>query len=57
MSNIAKQSTDEFSRYRGVQQITSGRETSDGAGVRLRRYIASPELEMLDPFLLLDVFG
>lgn len=41
---------------RGVVKILSGRETSDGAGVRLTRYIASPELDMLDPFLLLDAF-
>jgi len=31
--------------------------TSDGAGVKLRRSIASSELEELDPFLLLDEFG
>jgi quercetin 2,3-dioxygenase len=42
---------------RGVVRTVSGRETSDGAGVRLRRYIASPELDMLDPFLLLDMFS
>jgi len=41
---------------RDVQQIIEGRETSDGAGVNLTRYIASPELEMFDPFLLLDTF-
>lgn len=41
---------------RRFTHIVHGRETSDGAGVRLRRYIASPELDMLDPFLLLDVF-
>jgi hypothetical protein len=31
--------------------------TSDGAGVNLTRIIGSPELNMLDPFLLLDEFG
>ena len=41
---------------RDVLKLVEGRETSDGAGVRLRRYIASSELEMFDPFLLLDVF-
>ncbi|MFW2374665.1 MAG: pirin family protein [Gammaproteobacteria bacterium] len=41
---------------RNVIKILSGRETSDGAGVRLTRYIASPDLDMLDPFLLLDAF-
>ena len=30
--------------------------TSDGAGVALTRIIGSPELDMLDPFLLLDEF-
>jgi quercetin 2,3-dioxygenase len=31
--------------------------TSDGAGVKLRRVIASSRLDYLDPFLLLDHFG
>jgi quercetin 2,3-dioxygenase len=43
-------------KSRNVIRTVRGSETSDGAGVRLRRYIASPELDMLDPFLLLDVF-
>jgi len=43
-------------KSREVIKVYKGSETSDGAGVRLRRYIASPELNMLDPFLLLDVF-
>jgi redox-sensitive bicupin YhaK (pirin superfamily) len=30
---------------------------SDGAGVRMTRVIGSPQLDMLDPFLLLDEFG
>ena len=42
---------------RSVVRLVRGSETSDGAGVRLRRYIASPELDMLDPFLLLDAFS
>ena len=33
-----------------------GVRTSDGAGVALKRIIGSPELDMLDPFLLLDEF-
>ena len=41
---------------RDVTRMVRGSETSDGAGVRLRRYIGTPELNMLDPFLLLDVF-
>jgi redox-sensitive bicupin YhaK (pirin superfamily) len=34
-----------------------GRETSDGAGVRLTRIIGQPDLDYLDPFLMLDAFG
>ena len=39
-----------------INQI-EGIKTSDGAGVNLTRIIGSPELNMLDPFLLLDEFG
>ena len=42
---------------RTIQQIIKGVQTSDGAGVNLTRIIASPSLDMLDPFLLLDEFG
>jgi redox-sensitive bicupin YhaK (pirin superfamily) len=41
---------------RDAVQTIHGHETSDGAGVRLVRYIASRSLDMLDPFLLFDVF-
>lgn len=41
---------------RNINRIISGQATSDGAGVRLRRYIGSPDLDHLDPFLLLDFF-
>ncbi len=41
---------------RDVVRLVKGVETSDGAGVNLTRYIASSELDMLDPFLLLDTF-
>jgi redox-sensitive bicupin YhaK (pirin superfamily) len=34
-----------------------GTPASDGAGVKLTRVIGGPQLEMLDPFLLLDEFG
>jgi len=35
---------------------TKGTPASDGDGVKLTRIIGSPDLNMLDPFLLLDVF-
>ena len=42
---------------RQIKQIVQGIKTSDGAGVNLTRIIGSPELDMLDPFLLFDEFG
>jgi len=44
-------------QWRNVTAVTWGRETSDGAGVRLKRIIGQPELDYLDPFLMLDAFG
>lgn len=44
-----------MNRY--IKTIIKGIETSDGAGVNLTRIIGTPELNMLDPFLLLDEFG
>ena len=43
-------------KSRVVEQIVTGIKTTDGAGVNLRRIIGSPELNLLDPFLLLDEF-
>jgi len=42
---------------RQIRQVIQGVRTADGAGVKLTRIIGSPELNMLDPFLLLDEFG
>ena len=39
-----------------VQSVIQGIRTSDGAGVKLTRIIGSQQLQMLDPFLLLDCF-
>ena len=44
-------------KYRTIQQLINGQATTDGAGVNLTRIIGSSELNMLDPFLLLDEFG
>ena len=44
-------------KWRKVTAVTRGQETSDGAGVRLKRIIGQPELDYLDPFLMLDEFG
>jgi len=45
-----------MSKLRNITQLIQGKPTSDGAGVKLKRIIASPELDQLDPFLLLDEF-
>ncbi|HCX88888.1 MAG TPA: quercetin 2,3-dioxygenase [Gammaproteobacteria bacterium] len=41
---------------RRLERVIPGQSTSDGAGVRLTRYIGSQSLPELDPFLLLDFF-
>ncbi len=41
---------------RKINSVIEGVKTRDGAGVKLNRIIGSPELNMIDPFLLLDEF-
>lgn len=41
---------------RGIERVLVGRPATDGAGVRMMRIIATPELDHFDPFLLLDEF-
>jgi redox-sensitive bicupin YhaK (pirin superfamily) len=41
---------------RTITRRVRGTDTSDGAGVKLKRIIGQPGLDMLDPFLLLDEF-
>ena len=40
-----------------IGRVIRGMPASDGAGVRLTRVIGTPQLDMLDPFLMLDEFG
>jgi quercetin 2,3-dioxygenase len=44
------------SSARKIQHILKGQETSDGAGVKLKRYIGTRDLMAHDPFLMLDAF-
>src|SRR5512140_3914399 len=44
-------------KEREVLDVVTPTPTSDGAGVRLRRSIATPRLDHLDPFFLFDHFG
>jgi hypothetical protein len=41
---------------RTITRRVRGIDTNDGAGVKLKRMIGQPNLDMLDPFLLLDEF-
>jgi redox-sensitive bicupin YhaK (pirin superfamily) len=47
----------EAATTRGVTRLVHGMPTSDGAGVKLTRVIGQPQLQDLDPFLMLDEFG
>ncbi|MDC1096008.1 pirin family protein [Pelagibacteraceae bacterium] len=40
-----------------VQKIIKALNASDGAGVKLKRSIGTPEADYIDPFLMLDEFG
>ena len=42
---------------REVKKIIKAIQTSDGAGVKLKRSIGVPELDFIDPFLMFDEFG
>lgn len=41
---------------RTIERLVEGQFVSDGAGVRMRRIIGTPQADYLDPFLLLDEF-
>lgn len=57
-SNLDRESIQASSQcLRGVALRVRGVAASDGAGVKLTRIIGSPQLNSLDPFLLLDAFG
>jgi len=43
-------------QIRELRTVITGLATSDGDGVKMTRMIGTPELNMLDPFLLFDVF-
>ena len=40
-----------------VKKIVNAIQTSDGAGVRLKRSMGISELDFIDPFLMFDEFG
>ena len=40
-----------------IKKIIKSINASDGAGVKLKRSIGTPEADYIDPFLMLDEFG
>jgi redox-sensitive bicupin YhaK (pirin superfamily) len=48
---------DAVNRSRPIEQLVVGKETSDGAGVRLTRVLTQSLQRRLDPYLMLDAFG
>jgi quercetin 2,3-dioxygenase len=42
---------------RHVTRVVRGMPASDGAGVKMLRVLGQPQLQNLDPFLMLDAFG
>lgn len=49
--------SDVIKHSRTIEQVVTGRATSDGAGVTLTRYLEASLQQRLDPFLMLDAFG
>ena len=45
-----------IANFRPVARLARGMPASDGAGVKLNRVIGTPELQDVDPFLMLDEF-
>ncbi len=54
--STAETTSPKGSTPRELVMLTPGIPASDGAGVRLTRIIGSPDLNMIDPLLLLDCF-
>jgi redox-sensitive bicupin YhaK (pirin superfamily) len=42
---------------RHIAKTVAGMPATDGAGVKLKRVIGTPQLDLIDPFLMLDEFG
>lgn len=49
--------TPTISHPRSLERLVRGQDTSDGAGVKLKRVLTHDLQQRLDPFLMLDAFG
>ena len=52
----ARRTTSMAMSERPIARLARGMPASEGAGVRIHRLIGTPQLRMLDPFLMLDYF-
>jgi redox-sensitive bicupin YhaK (pirin superfamily) len=57
MQNAIAVAAQTVHQVRGIERIVTGRNTSDGDGVRLTRILTNELQQRLDPFLMLDLFG
>ncbi|WP_366553587.1 pirin family protein [Aquibaculum sediminis] len=57
MTTAHDRPTAPVTQARPVERRLRGMPASDGAGVKLTRIIGTPDLDALDPFLMLDEFG
>ncbi len=55
--NLMTLPAESITRSRSVEQLVTGKATSDGAGVKLTRVLTQSLQHRLDPFLMLDAFG
>ena len=55
MKNV--RNSEQIRQSRTIERLVAGKETSDGAGVKLTRVLTQPLQRRLDPFLMLDAFG
>ena len=44
-------------RSRGIKRRIAGRDSMDGAGVRIKRSVGASQFARIDPFLMLDNFS
>ncbi|MFZ9656767.1 MAG: pirin family protein, partial [Limnohabitans sp.] len=49
--------TQTVTQARSLERLVRGQDTSDGAGVKLKRVLTHDLQQRLDPFLMLDAFG
>lgn len=57
MTHDTRRQDERLEHPRTIEQLVAGKQTSDGAGVKLTRVLTQNLQRRLDPFLMLDAFG